>query len=76
MCSVYFSTASTAVMCMISGFLCKIHEDCTLLGYYAVSGGNFSLTFWDNLKVPSSGVKNPFLFLSRNIGKKLPLLAA
>jgi len=33
-------------------------ETCALLGYYAASGGNFLLTFRDNLSVPSSGVKN------------------
>ena len=56
--SVYFSTVSTAVICMISGFLRYVDENCTRLGYYAVSGGNFLPTFWDNLSVPSSGFKN------------------
>jgi hypothetical protein len=30
-------------------------ENCTLLGYYAASSGNFLRTFRDNLSVPSSG---------------------
>jgi hypothetical protein len=32
-------------------------ENCTLLGYYAASSGNFLLTFRDNLSVPSSEAK-------------------
>jgi len=32
----------------------------SLLGYHAASSGNFLLTFWDNLSVPSSGVKTPW----------------
>ena len=32
-------------------------ENCALLVYYAVSSGNFLPIFWDNLLVPSSGVK-------------------
>jgi hypothetical protein len=57
-----------------------------LLGYFAASSGNFLPTFWDNVLVPSSGVKNPkegfftleggIHVLSRNVGKKLPLLSA
>jgi len=31
----------------------------SLLGYQAVSRDNFLLTFWDNLWVPCSRVKNP-----------------
>jgi len=42
-------------------------ENCTLLGYYTASCGNFLLTFRDNLAVPSSGFKNPKD--SRNVGK-------
>jgi len=66
------------------------HASCTLLGHYAASSGNLLPTIWDKLSVSSSGVKNPihinsFGFLtpedgtnrlSRNVGKKLPLLAA
>jgi len=29
------------------------------LGCYAASSGSFLQTFWDNLVVPSSGLKNP-----------------
>jgi hypothetical protein len=32
---------------------------CPLLGYYAPSSGNLLRTFWENLSVPSSGVKKP-----------------
>ena len=34
-------------------------KNCALLCYYAVSSGNSLLTFWDNISVPSSRVKNP-----------------
>jgi hypothetical protein len=34
-------------------------ENCALLGYYTASTGNFLPTFWNNLSVPSSSVKNP-----------------
>jgi len=37
----------------------EVGEKCALLGYYAVSICNSLLTFWDNLSVPSSRVKNP-----------------
>jgi hypothetical protein len=33
-------------------------ENCTLLGHYAASSGNFSPTFRDNLSVPTSAFKN------------------
>ena len=33
--------------------------NCALLGYYAVSSGNFLLTFRDNLSVPFPVFKNP-----------------
>jgi len=58
-----------------------LYENGALLGYYAASSDNFLPTFRDNLSVPSSGVKNPkdedgTDRLSRNVGKKLPLLTA
>jgi len=56
--------------CMISGFHCILDENCTFLGYYAASNGNFLLMFQDNLSVPSSDG------LFQNVGKKLPLLTA
>ena len=34
-------------------------KNCTLMGYYAPSSGNFLQTFRDNLSIPSSRVKNP-----------------
>jgi len=62
--------------------LFEVTENCALLGCYAVHNGNFLLTFWDNLLVPSSGFKNQEFLnpgdgtnkLSQNTGKKLPLL--
>jgi hypothetical protein len=50
---------------------------CTVLGYIAASSGSFLSMFRDKLSVPSSGIKNPEEGtdrLSRNFGKKLPLL--
>jgi hypothetical protein len=41
---------------MISGFHHKVDENCSLLGYYAGSGGNLLLLFQDNVWVPSSRV--------------------
>ena len=55
---------------MISRFLREIDWNSALLGYYAASGGNLLPTFRDNISVPSSGVKNPKSFFSRNVGKK------
>jgi hypothetical protein len=73
-------------LCVFSGFRREVEENCALLDYDAASSGNFLPTFRDNVLVPSSEVKNPkggfFTFegaidmLSRNVGKKLPLLAA
>jgi hypothetical protein len=42
---------------MISGFRREVDENCSLLGYYAQSNGNFYPTFMDNLSVPSSTLK-------------------
>jgi len=53
-----------------------------LLGLYVGSSSNFIPTPRDKLSVPPSGVKNPLTpegeteISSRNVGKKLPLLAA
>jgi hypothetical protein len=41
--------------CVISDFLREVDDNCTLMGYYAASRGNFLPTFRDNLSVPSSG---------------------
>jgi hypothetical protein len=71
--------------CEISGFCCQATENCVLLCYYAVIGGDFLPMFRDNLLVPSSGFKNPkWIFglfnpedgtnrLSQNISKELLL---
>jgi hypothetical protein len=47
-----------------------VYELCALLGYYAPSCGNCLPTFRDNVSVPSSRVKSPFLlgFLTRENG--------
>ena len=54
---------------VISDFRREVAENRALLGCYEASSGNFLLTFRDNLSLPSSGQ-------GRNVGKKLPLLAA
>ena len=51
---------------VISGFRCKVNENCSLLRCYAVSHGNFLLTFQRNLSVPSSRVKKIVLFTQLN----------
>jgi len=43
---------------VISGFRRDVDDTCVLLGYYAALSGNFLQTFWNNLSVPSSRVKN------------------
>jgi len=45
--------------CTISGLHCKVDKNCTLLGCYTLCIGNSLPTFWDNLSVPTSRVKNP-----------------
>jgi len=42
---------------MISGFHCKVAENCSLQGYYAVISVNFLPMSQDNLSVPSLGFK-------------------
>jgi hypothetical protein len=69
----------------ISRYRCDVDEIATLLGCCAVCSGK-SQKFWDNLWVPSSGVKKSMLYfltpedgtdgLSRNVGKDIPLHAA
>jgi len=54
-----------SLLCMISGFYCKVEENCYLLGYYTASSGNSILTLWDNLSVPTPRTKR----LSQNIVK-------
>jgi len=44
---------------MISGFHLEVAENCALLGYYAVSSGNFLPTFPNNISVLSLRFKNP-----------------
>ena len=44
---------------MISCCSSEVDKNCTLLGYYPASSGNFLPTFRDNLTFPSSRIKNP-----------------
>ena len=67
--------------CVISGFRREVPENCAVLGYYAASSDNFLATFRDNVSVPSSGSRilepeDGTDKLSRNVAKKLSLLAA
>jgi hypothetical protein len=58
------------------GFRLEVDENCALIGYYAASSGNLLPTFRDKLSVPSSASEDGTERLSRNVGKKLSLLAA
>jgi len=69
---------------VISGFRFEVDENFPLLGYYAAGSGKSLPTFRDNLSVKKTQ-EEIFDFLtledgtgrmSRNVGKKLPLLAA
>jgi hypothetical protein len=63
--------------CLILGFCREVDENCAALGYYATSSGNYLPTLWDNLSAPFSGYPAYGTDrLSRNVGKKLPLLFA
>jgi hypothetical protein len=44
-------------LCAISGLYHEVDENCTLLGYYALSSGNFLPMSRDNLSASSSGFK-------------------
>ena len=73
---------NTTPACVISNLRLEVDENCSLLGYYAAKSGNLLPTFRDDLSVPFSDFKNPKKpedgtdRFSRNVGKKLPLLAA
>jgi hypothetical protein len=43
--------------CMISGFCHNVNEICALLWFYAAKVGRLLSTFWNNVSVPSSRVK-------------------
>ena len=62
--------------CVISGFPVEAAENCALLACYVESRRNFLSTFRDNLWGPVSNPEDGTDILSRNVGKKLPLLAA
>ena len=66
------------LFCVISVFRRQVEENCSRLGFYAASSGNFLPTFRDSLSFPSSRVKHLGLLtdrLSRNVGKELLILA-
>jgi hypothetical protein len=42
-------------ICVISGLVLIVAENCSLMGYYIVGSGKFLPTFQDDLSVPSSG---------------------
>jgi len=62
---------TVTTQCVISGFHHKVAENCAVLGYNAVSSGN-SCRLSFGFVNPEGGT----IRLPRNIGKKLPLLAA
>jgi len=63
---------------VISRFSREVDENCTLLGYYAVSGGNSSPTSGYNLSVPPStdALEDGADKFYRHFGKELTLLTA
>jgi hypothetical protein len=61
---------------MISDFRREGDEDSTLLRYYAESSGNSLPTFWDNLSVPSSKVRNYHYSLRNGAEKNSSLYLA
>ena len=62
--------------CLTSSFHREVDENFAVLGYYAASSSNSIPMFLDNLSVPSLRVKNLRRTdrLSRNVGKKIPLI--
>jgi len=64
--------------CRVSDSRLEEDENWALLGCYAASSGNFLSTFCDNLSVPIFNIilEDGTARLSRNVGKKLQLLAA
>jgi len=55
---------------VISGFHREVAKNCTFLGYYAATSGNFLPTFRDNLSSPSLNTEDGTDRLSRNVAKK------
>jgi len=88
----YYLFVCLFIYCGNSGFRREVDKNCTLLGHYAASRGNFLPTFLETIfRSHLQGVKNPppqnrdFGFLtpengtdklSRNVGKKFSLLTA
>jgi len=58
-------------LCVLSGIRREADENCTPLGYYAASSGNFLPSLF-GFFTPKDGTNR----VSQNVGKKLPLLAA
>ena len=54
-------TPCSLEQCEISGFRHKADANCALLGYYTACSVNYLPTFRDNLSVPSSRVKKPWI---------------
>jgi hypothetical protein len=62
---------------VIWGLHSNVDEHWALLGHYAASSVDFLPTFRDNISIPSSRLNHDETErLSRNVGKKLTLLAA
>jgi len=62
---------------MISGFHRDADEVCALLRYYTAYNGSSLPTFRNFLSVPySRALEDGANWLSRNVGKELPLYAA
>jgi hypothetical protein len=55
---------------VLSDFRRKADKKCPRLGYYAANNGNFVLNFLENL------LENVIDSLCRNVGRKIPPLAA
>jgi hypothetical protein len=58
------------MICVISGFLCELDENCVILVFYAASSVNSVPTFRNNLSVTSPSV-SPILKGSLKMGPTL-----
>ena len=61
---------------MTSRFRGEVDENCDLLSYFAAGSGNSLPTFRDNLSVPFLALEEGTDRSSRNVSKKLNVLAA
>jgi hypothetical protein len=62
-------------LCVISGFRDEIDENCALLVYYVASNGNFTDVSGQPIGPIFTSPEDGTDWLSRNVCKKLPLLA-